>query len=120
MAVKALGEGKMVVFKILWAITLVQGVVFLFCTGMEWSVLINEHGLTPSTNVFGSTFYVLVGAHAFHVVVGVLLLAIVLLLSLRGKVLPAHEERVDLVSWYWHFVDVVWVFVFLVVYVVGR
>ena len=77
-------------------------------------------GLTISTNVFGSTYYSLVGLHASHVLIGLTLLLLVFLLGLRVPSLHLHEHRIELLSWYWHFVDAVWVVVFTVVYVVGR
>ena len=115
----ALRAGKTGTFRLLWAATILLGAVFLAGTAYEWTELFAK-GLKPSTNLFGTTYYTLVGFHAFHVSMGVLALKIVLFLSLRGH-LPGREPiAVTLVSWYWHFVDVVWVVVFLVVYVAGR
>ena len=82
--------------------------------------LIYEHGLTIRTNLFGTTFYSLVGAHAAHVTIGIVLMTLVLVLSLLGYVRVRDSERVEMLSWYWHFVDAVWIAVFTVVYVVGR
>ena len=82
--------------------------------------MIYEHGLTISTNLFGTTYYALVGLHAFHVTVGLTMLAIVLLFGLAGRVGCEQSARIDALSLYWHFVDVVWVVVFTVVYVLGR
>jgi cytochrome c oxidase subunit 3/cytochrome o ubiquinol oxidase subunit 3 len=107
-------------FRLWWMITIGLAAVFLAATASEWRRLITVHHLTISTNVFGTTFYALVGLHASHVVVGVTLLALVLALSLTGKVRQAHAEHVEVISWYWHFVDAVWVVVFTVVYVIGR
>ena len=107
-------------FRLWWMITIGLAAVFLAATASEWRRLITVHHLTISTNVFGTTFYALVGLHATHVVVGVTLLALVLALSLTGKVRQAHAEHVEMISWYWHFVDAVWVVVFTVVYVIGR
>ncbi len=70
--------------------------------------------------LFGTTFYSLVGLHATHVVIGLVLLTLVLILSLRGRVKREHHEHVEMISWYWHFVDAVWVVVFTVVYVISR
>jgi cytochrome c oxidase subunit 3/cytochrome o ubiquinol oxidase subunit 3 len=98
----------------------VLGAIFLVGTGREWQRLIFEKGLTISTNLFGTTYYSLVGLHAFHVIVGLVALSIGMIFALLGKVKPEHSERVDVLSLYWHFVDVVWVIVFTVVYVVGR
>jgi cytochrome c oxidase subunit 3/cytochrome o ubiquinol oxidase subunit 3 len=107
-------------FRLWWMITIGLAAVFLAATAAEWRRLITVHHLTISTNLFGTTFYALVGLHATHVVVGVTLLALVLALSLTGKVRQAHAEHVEMISWYWHFVDAVWVVVFTVVYVMGR
>src|SRR3989475_715363 len=107
-------------FRLWWMLTIGLAAVFLAATAAEWRRLITVHHLTISTNVFGTTFYALVGLHATHVIVGVTLLALVLALSLAGKVRQAHAEHLEMVSWYWHFVDAVWVVVFTVVYVIGR
>jgi cytochrome c oxidase subunit III len=107
-------------FRLWWMLTIGLAAVFLAATAAEWRRLITVHHLTISTNVFGTTFYALVGLHATHVIVGVTLLTLVLALSLTGKVRQAHAEHVEMISWYWHFVDAVWVVVFTVVYVIGR
>ncbi|HMF54218.1 MAG TPA: cytochrome c oxidase subunit 3, partial [Edaphobacter sp.] len=86
----------------------------------EWYHLIHDKGLTITTNLFGTTYYSLVGLHASHVIVGLVLLTITFLFSLGGRVHEEHEKRLDALSLYWHFVDAVWVVVFTVVYVVGR
>jgi cytochrome c oxidase subunit 3 len=107
-------------FRLWWTLTIGLAAVFLAATAAEWRRLITVHHLTISTNVFGTTFYALVGLHATHVIVGVTLLTLVLALSLTSKVRQAHAEHLEMVSWYWHFVDAVWVVVFTVVYVIGR
>ena len=117
---KFLEHGKRGAFLLLWLLTIVLGGLFLFGTGQEWHRLIYEHGLTISTNLFGTTYYSLVGLHAFHVTAGLVMLSIVLLFGLAGRVGPEQSARVDVLSLYWHFVDAVWVVVFTVVYVVGR
>ena len=104
----------------LWALTILLGGLFLIGTGMEWHRLIYQHGLTISTNLFGTTYYSLVGLHAFHVTAGLIMLTIVLLFALAGKVQQDQFRRVDTLALYWHFVDAVWVVVFTVVYIVGR
>jgi cytochrome c oxidase subunit 3/cytochrome o ubiquinol oxidase subunit 3 len=103
-----------------WFLTILLGGLFLFGTGQEWHRLIYEHGLTISTNLFGTTYYSLVGLHAFHVTVGLILLGIVFLFSLAGRVGSEQTARVEVLSMYWHFVDAVWVVVFTVVYILGR
>ena len=103
-----------------WLLTIILGGLFLFGTGQEWHRLIYEHGLTISTNLFGTTYYSLVGLHAFHVTAGLILLSIVFLFGLAGRVGAEQSARVETLSMYWHFVDAVWVVVFTVVYIVGR
>jgi cytochrome c oxidase subunit 3/cytochrome o ubiquinol oxidase subunit 3 len=98
----------------------VLGGLFMYGTANEWHRLIYEHGLTISTNLFGTTYYSLVGLHAFHVTVGLLMLAVVLVFGLAGRVGAAQSARVNVLSLYWHFVDAVWVVVFTVVYLIGR
>ena len=117
---KFLQRGKRGAFLSLWSLTVVLGGLFLFGTGLEWRRLIYEHGLTISTNLFGTTYYSLVGLHAFHVTVGILMLAIVAIFAFAGRVGAEHSRRVEVLSLYWHFVDAVWVVVFTVVYVLGR
>ena len=107
-------------FQLWWAITILLAAVFMGATALEWHRLITVHHLTISTNLFGTTFYSLVGLHASHVIVGLCLLTLVLVFSLRGLVTPMQHQRIEMVSWYWHFVDAVWVVVFTVVYVIGR
>jgi cytochrome c oxidase subunit 3 len=117
---KALERGRRGVFLTLWFLTIALGALFLYGTGQEWHRLIYEHGLTISTNLFGTTYYSLVGLHAFHVTAGLTMLTIVLLFGLAGRVGPEQSRRVGALSLYWHFVDAVWVVVFTVVYVLGR
>ena len=119
-AVRSLGNGKIGAFTRWWFLTLALGAAFLLGTALEWRHLIYDEGLTIQTNLFGTTYYSLVGLHAFHVVMGLLALSTVLSLSLLGKVKGEHTERLDTLALYWHFVDTVWVVVFLVVYVIGR
>lgn len=120
LALSALRREKLARFGLWWAGTFLLGAIFLIETGREWYRLIYHQGLTISTNLFGTTYYSLVGLHASHVTVGLVLLLTVLIFFLLGKVSSAHKERLDVLSYYWHFVDAVWVVVFLVVYVIGR
>jgi cytochrome c oxidase subunit 3 len=117
---KLLERGKRGGFLSLWLLTIILGGLFMYGTGREWHRLIYEHGLTISTNLFGTTYYSLVGLHAFHVTVGLLMLCIVLIFGLAGRLGTEQSQRVDVLSLYWHFVDAVWVVVFTVVYIVGR
>jgi cytochrome c oxidase subunit III len=104
----------------LWGLTILLGGLFLFGTAQEWHRLIYERGLTISTNLFGTTYYSLVGLHAFHVTAGLLMLMVVFVFGLAGRVGADQFRRIDVLSLYWHFVDAVWVVVFTVVYIVGR
>ena len=119
-AAKFLERGKSRAFLSLWSLTFVLGGLFLFGTGQEWYRLIYEKGLTVSTNLFGTTYYSLVGLHAFHVTAGLAMLAIVLMFGLTGRVGADQSGRIGVLAMYWHFVDGVWVVVFTVVYVLGR
>ncbi|HXO32426.1 MAG TPA: cytochrome c oxidase subunit 3 [Candidatus Acidoferrales bacterium] len=119
-AVKALRRGNVRVFGDWWLVTIALGAAFIYGTAMEWHRLIFHDGLTISTNLFGTTYYSLVGLHGLHVVVGLLALSMVMVFTLVGNVRSEHAERVDVLSLYWHFVDAVWVVVFTVVYVTGR
>ena len=103
-----------------WLATIALGAIFLTGTALEWRDLIYTKGLTIQTNLFGTTYYALVGLHAFHVTVGLACLAAVSTLAFLGHVHAEHAERGDVLSLYWHFVDGVWVVVFMVVYVIGR
>jgi len=100
--------------------TVLLGGLFLVDTAREWHELIYEYGLTIQTNLFGTTFYSLVGLHASHVVVGLCLLGLVTVFGVMGKLDHTQAHRLDALSYYWHFVDAVWVVVLLVVYVLGR
>jgi cytochrome c oxidase subunit III len=106
-------------FLVLWLTTIALGATFLFGTAQEWRHLIYQHGLTISTNLFGTTYYSLVGLHAFHVTLGLVMLTINAGLSMAADI-RRYARRVDVLALYWHFVDVVWVVVFTVVYVIGR
>ena len=120
LAEHAIEHGKLAAFKLWWLVTIVLGAIFLYGTGVEWRKLIVEDHLTISTNLFGTTYYSLVGLHASHVVVGLLMMLVVAICALLGKVEKKHSERIKTLALYWHFVDAVWVVVFTVVYVVGR
>ena len=119
-ALKSLGSGHIARFLVAWGLTIALGVAFLGFTAQEWQRLITIDGLTLRTNLFGTTFYSLVGFHAAHVLLGVLMMTSVALLALTGRVNSEHAPRVELVGWYWHFVDAGWLAVLTVVYVLGR
>ncbi len=118
-AVRRLAAGKMAAFGLWWLLTIVLGGVFLFGTAREWAHVIHDEGLTISTNLFGTTYYSLVGLHAFHVTMGLAALIAVAIFCFTSQLRREHAERVEILSMYWHFVDAVWVIVFTVVYLIG-
>ena len=103
-----------------WGLTIVLGILFLVGTGLEWRELIHKWGLTIDRNMFGTTYFTLVGFHALHVSVGVIVMSIVLGLAWRRQITERNATSVEVVSWYWHFVDGVWAVVFTLVYLAGR
>jgi len=120
LAAKSLKHDRAGGFLGFWLLTIFLGGTFLYGTGKEWHRLIYEHGLTISTNLFGTTYYSLVGLHAFHVTAGLVTLLIGAIFALAGRVRAEQSGRVEVLSMYWHFVDAVWVVVFTVVYLLGR
>jgi cytochrome c oxidase subunit 3 len=120
LAERAARLGNHARFRRFWAATIALGVIFLLGTAYEWRELIVRHQLTISRNLFGTTYYTLVGFHGLHVTAGVVVMLVVLGLALARRLNLEKELGVELVSWYWHFVDAVWVVVFTVVYIFGR
>jgi len=120
LATRALAAGRIARAGAWLFVTVALGLVFLGGTGREWRRMIVEQGFTIGTNLFGTTFYPLVGLHASHVILGLVMLSLCVVFAVSGALKAVHAERVELVSWYWHFVDGVWVVVFTVVYVMGR
>jgi cytochrome c oxidase subunit 3 len=120
LAERAIEHGRKLSFTLWWFVTIVLGSIFLAGTAVEWRKLIYHDGLTVRTNLFGTTYYSLVGLHASHVIIGLTLMLIVLILALAGRVHQEHAHRIKTLGLYWHFVDAVWVVVFTVVYLIGR
>jgi cytochrome c oxidase subunit 3 len=119
-AARSLRVGNVRTFGAWWLSTISLGAIFLYGTASEWHRLIYKDGLTITTNLFGTTYYSLVGLHGFHVVVGLLAMTTVMVFTIVGAMKQEHVERIDVLSLYWHFVDAVWIVVFTVVYVIGR
>jgi len=119
LAAKSLERDYTRLFLGLWLLTIALGGLFLYGTAQEWHRLIYERGLTISTNLFGTTYYSLVGLHAFHVTAGLFMLSVAIF-GFMGRMGVSQSDRVAVLSMYWHFVDAVWVVVFTVVYVLGR
>ena len=120
LAVKSLHSDDRSSFVRWWSVTILLGALFLLGTAYEWRGLFVEHGLTISRNVFGSCYFTLIGFHALHLTVGVVVMLTVLGLTITRLLTIKNRTGAELVSWYWHFVDAVWVVVFTVVYIVGR
>jgi heme/copper-type cytochrome/quinol oxidase subunit 3 len=97
--------------------TAALGAIFLSIQAFEWSALLSE-GTTPSTSVFGSVFFTLTGFHGLHVLGGVLTLVVVIFKAFRGAFTQASHGGVELMGLYWHFVDVVWIFLFTILYLI--
>lgn len=119
LAERALKASRLHGFNLWTAVTVLLGLEFLRQTAREWRHLIVDYHLTITTNLFGTTFYSLVGLHASHVILGLSLLVLTFCLGLRGS-MYGQSRRFELLAWYWHFVDAVWIVVFTVVYVIGR
>jgi cytochrome c oxidase subunit 3 len=98
------------------AMTVALGAVFLGLQVYEYMHAYSEMGLTLGAGVYGATFFMLTGFHGFHVLVGTTMLIVMLLRSIAGHFTAEHHFAFEAVSWYWHFVDVVWVLLFVVVY----
>jgi cytochrome c oxidase subunit III len=120
LAEKALHAGSRAAFLGLWSLTILLGAAFIAGTGYEWYDLIVNYHLTIGRNMFGTTYYTLVGFHAAHVTVGLLLLTLMLGMVASNVLRGPKSVGIELVSWYWHFVDGVWIVVFTVVYLFGR
>jgi cytochrome c oxidase subunit III len=97
-------------------LTILLGAIFESCQAHEYLKAYTELHLTLSSGIYGSTFFTLTGLHAAHVSIGVIMLTIILIRCLKGHFLPQHHFAFEAVSWYWHFVDVVWLFLFVFVY----
>jgi cytochrome c oxidase subunit III len=116
----ALKQGKQTRFSVALLLTIVGGVSFLLLQAWEWSHLLQQ-GLTLGNNpwgarLFGASFYVLTGFHGAHVIAGVVYLSLILLYGLRGRYHSGNSEPVAIAGLYWYFVDVSWLFILLIVY----
>jgi len=98
------------------ALTVALGIAFLICQGMEYHHAYTEMGLTLGSGAYGATFFMLTGFHGFHVTLGTLMLIVILLRCIKGHFTPEHHFGFEGVAWYWHFVDVVWLGLFIFVY----
>ena len=120
LAVRALARDRRRNFLAWIAATIVLGCLFLAGTAWEWIDLIGNKGLTLRTNLFGTTFFTLVGFHAGHVTIGVLVMLVFAGLAACGALRAAQARGAEMLGWYWHFVDGVWVAILVAVYLLGR
>jgi cytochrome c oxidase subunit 3 len=97
-------------------LTVALGTLFLFLQAYEYHHAYTEMNLNLTTGAYGATFFMLTGFHGFHVTLGTIMLIVILVRSLKGHFSPEHHFGFEAVSWYWHFVDVVWLLLFILVY----
>lgn len=98
------------------ALTVALGVIFLGLQAFEYHHAYAEMGLTLGSGIYGSTFFMLTGFHGFHVTIGAIMLTVMTIRSIKGHLTPENHFAFEATAWYWHFVDVVWLFLFVVVY----
>ena len=112
-----LEQGKRKQLTAMLGVTIILGMIFLYLQGAEYIHAYEELGLTLDSGIYGNTFYMLTGFHGLHVTLGTVMLIIMFLRVLKGHFTPDNHFAFQATSWYWHFVDVVWLCLFVVVYV---
>ncbi len=112
----ALLAGRRNILKIFLAATFLLGFIFVYLQAVEYMHAYNEMNLKLTTGVYGSTFYLLTGFHGMHVTLGAIMLTIIWLRTMKGHFTPSNHFAFEAVAWYWHFVDVVWVGLYVFVY----
>lgn len=117
LASRALARGAHDKFRSWLFLTVILGGLFIAATAIEWTDLIGNKGMWLNTSSLGTCFFSLVGFHALHVCLGLTALSLCFFLSVFGKLPVWQAERFEVLSWYWHFVDSVWILVFTTVYV---
>ena len=115
LALSALTRGEERGFRVWIVATALLGGTFIAGQVYEFTVFYNL-GLGYTTNIFGSAFYTLTGFHGAHVTIGIVMLMSALVASLRGRLSPRNAETVELIGLYWHFVDIVWILIFTIIY----
>jgi cytochrome c oxidase subunit 3 len=113
-ALKAGQRGHLIVWL---ALTVILGFFFLYYQAEEYIHAYQELGLTLGSGVYGATFFMLTGFHGLHVTIGAIMLLVILMRCIRGHFQPDHHFAFEAAAWYWHFVDTVWVCLFILVYV---
>jgi cytochrome c oxidase subunit III len=112
----AVKEGRRGALKFWLFVTIALGVTFLCFQAYEYTHAYSELNLKLSTGVYGSTFFMLTGFHGFHVTIGAIMLSVMLGRAFRGHFDAEHHFAFEAAAWYWHFVDVVWLLLFVLVY----
>ncbi len=112
----ALKEGKRTMLNVWLAATFLLGFLFVGLQAEEYVHAYTELGLQLSTGIYGSTFFMLTGFHGFHVTIGAIMLVCIWLRTMKGHFTPQRHFAFEAVAWYWHFVDVVWLGLFVFVY----
>jgi heme/copper-type cytochrome/quinol oxidase subunit 3 len=119
LALAAIQQGDVRGLRIWLLATSLLGLVFLGGQAYEFTSFVHE-GLTLRTNLFGSTFFVMTGFHGAHVAVGVLMLLSIFSLASQGRIQQKDSLTVELAGLYWHFVDVVWIMIFTLIYLLPQ
>lgn len=117
LALHGIQRGNMRQFRVWLGATAALGALFLGGQYFEFTEFYH-HGLSLQQNLFGTTFFVLTGFHGTHVGIGIIWLITLILMSLFGRLTPANAERVEVAGLYWHFVDIVWIVIFTLVYLI--
>jgi len=112
----ALRAGNRAILKIFLAATFLLGFLFVYLQATEYIHAYKELGLKLSTGIYGSTFFMLTGFHGLHVTIGAIMLTVIWLRTMKGHFTPQRHFAFEAVAWYWHFVDVVWLILFVFVY----
>ena len=118
MAHGAIEKGKKISCKNWMLFTAALGLIFLGFQGFEWGLLINQFGFTQNTNIFGTMFYMMTGFHGFHVSMGILMIILVYGRLEMGHMNEKRHFSVIAASWYWHFVDIIWILLFFSIYLI--
>ncbi len=111
-----LQTNQRIILNVFLSITILLGLIFLSLQAYEYTEAYTQFNLTLYSGIYGSTFFMLTGFHAAHVMIGLTMLSVILIRCLKGHFLPHHDFGFEAVSWYWHFVDVIWLFLFIFVY----
>ena len=117
LAVASITRGDVRANRVWLTTTALLGATFIGGQVYEFTTFYRE-GLGFTTNIFGSAFYTLTGFHGAHVIVGIVMLMSLLMMSVRGNLGPERRDAVEIVGLYWHFVDIVWILIFTIVYLI--